>query len=84
MDESLTIKNENNMAHRTEAKQYNVYAVYNNGEDMETFIIRTLLSEVPPLITGPDNTAATYLEGWRAGAEALTHMEIDFVFEEVK
>lgn len=72
------------MSHKTEAKSYDVYAVYNNGEQMKEFVVRTLLTEVPPTVNGDDYGVVMYLEGYRLGAEAIAHVEVKFEFEEVK
>lgn len=61
------------MSHRTEAKSYNIYAVYNNGEPMKTLVVHTLLNSVPPTIHDD-----TY------GVEAVAQVEVEFEFEEVK
>lgn len=72
------------MSHRTEAKSYNIYAVYNNGEPMKTLVVHTLLNSVPPTMTGDDYGVAMYLEGYRIGAETIAQVEVEFEFEEVK
>jgi hypothetical protein len=72
------------MSHRTEAKSYNVYAVYNNGEQMKEFVVRTSLIEVPPTVHGDEYGVAMYLEGYRYGAEAIAQVSVEFEFEEVK
>ena len=72
------------MSHRTEAKSYNVYAVYNNGEEMKTFVVRTVLNKVPPRVASYDHSVAMYLEGYRLGVEAIAHVAIEFEFEEVE
>lgn len=72
------------MSHRTEAKSYNVFAVYNNGEQMKEFVVRTLLDEVPPYVNSDYYGIAMYLEGYRLGAEAIAQVNIEFEFEEVK
>ena len=72
------------MSHKTEAKSYDVYAVYNNGEQMKEFVVRTLLTEVPPTVNGDDYGVVMYLEGYRLGAEAIARVEVEFEFEEVK
>lgn len=73
------------MSHRTEAKWYDIYAVYNNGEQMKTFIIRSTLNEVPPLmVNDDDHSLAMFLEGYRCAAEAIAQVNVEFEFEEVK
>lgn len=72
------------MSHKTEAKSYNVYAIYNNGEQMKEFIVRTLLIEVPPTMHGNEYGVAMYLEGYRYGAQAISKIDVEFEFEEVK
>ncbi|UIW11262.1 MAG: hypothetical protein [Enterobacter phage ENC9] len=72
------------MSHKTEAKSYDVYAVYNNGEQMKEFVVRTLLTEIPPTVNGDDYGVVMYLEGYRLGAEAIAQVEVEFEFEEVK
>lgn len=72
------------MSHKTEAKSYDVYAVYNNGGQMKEFVVRTLLTEVPPTVNGDDYGVVMYLEGYRLGAEAIAQVEVEFEFEEVK
>lgn len=72
------------MSHRTEAKSYNIYAIYNNGEQMREFVVRTSLIEVPPTMHGDEYGVAMYLEGYQYGVEAVAGIEIEFEFEEVK
>ncbi|WWP52028.1 hypothetical protein [Enterobacter phage ZX14] len=72
------------MSHKTEAKSYDIYAVYNNGEQMKEFVVHTSLLEVPPTFHGDEYGVAMYLEGYRLGAEAIAHVEVEFEFEEVK
>ena len=72
------------MSHRTEAKSYNIYAVYNNGEPMKTLVVHTLLNSVPPTIHDDTYGVFMYLEGYRIGAEAIAQVEVEFEFEEVK
>lgn len=72
------------MSHISLAKSYNIFAKFNNGEDMKEFVVRTDLSEVPPLMTGLDHSVAMYLEGYRIGVESITGIEIEFEYEEIK
>ena len=72
------------MSHRTEAKSYNVYAVYNNSEQMREFVVRTLLVEVPPTVHGDEYGIAMYLEGYRQGTESIAQVKVEFEFEEIK
>ncbi|AHY25212.1 hypothetical protein AVV36_gp198 [Pectobacterium bacteriophage PM2] len=65
---------------RLKSKSYNIYAVYNNGEEMKSLILQTMLNEVPP----NKGNIAMYLEGYRLGVESIAHVEVEFEFEEIK